>query len=261
MPLTACSAYLCSPVDFLNSTVSLSLPRFIRAAFLLVSFCIGLYRAHFWCLMQSCFAGQFSRFAPSSNFRLDKRDERRGPAPRVAERGDNLQRLPAPKAAGEVGHDLLLANPSQPRLYNLRRVDRFGFVEVSGDDVVRSIADLALVGAVSAPLLGIRDKASLFGHEPSHRFPRERDRIVPLSKALSDVPASASTLDNGELFFYGLSRFSVLIRLCRFGFGAVVAAGGQTHRPQGLGHRESLWQGIDERRLPIIARLLDALCF
>ena len=60
--------------------------------------------------------------------RLDKRDERRGPAPRAAERGCNLQRLPASKAAGEAGHDLLLANPSQPRLDYLRRVGRFGFV-------------------------------------------------------------------------------------------------------------------------------------
>lgn len=32
MALMACSASLCSPVDFLNSTVSFSLPRFIRAA-------------------------------------------------------------------------------------------------------------------------------------------------------------------------------------------------------------------------------------
>ena len=64
-------------------------------------------------------------------FRLDKRDECRGPAPRAAERGSNLQRLPAPKAAGEARHDLLLANSSQPRLNNLRRVGRLGLVEAS----------------------------------------------------------------------------------------------------------------------------------
>lgn len=40
--------------------------------------------------------------------------ERRGPAPCAAERGSNLQRLPAPKAACEARHDLLLANPPQP---------------------------------------------------------------------------------------------------------------------------------------------------
>ena len=66
-------------------------------------------------------------------FRLDKRDERRGPAPGAAERGYNLQRLPAPKAAGEARHDLLLANPSQPRLHNLRRVGRSGFVRRSDE--------------------------------------------------------------------------------------------------------------------------------
>ena len=53
--------------------------------------------------------------------------ERRGPAPCAVERGCNLQRLPAPKAAGEARHDLLLANSSQPRLDHLRRVGRFGF--------------------------------------------------------------------------------------------------------------------------------------
>ena len=63
-------------------------------------------------------------------FRLDKRDERRGPAPRAAERGGNLQRLPASKAVGEAWHDLLLANSPQPRLDHLRRVGRFGFVEL-----------------------------------------------------------------------------------------------------------------------------------
>ena len=61
-------------------------------------------------------------------FRLDKRDVRSGPAPSTAERGSNLQRLPASKAVGEVWHDLLLANPSQPRLHHFRRVGRFGFV-------------------------------------------------------------------------------------------------------------------------------------
>lgn len=59
---------------------------------------------------------------PALFLRLDKRDERRGPAPRAAERGGNLQRLPAPKAACEARHDLLLANPPQPRLDYLRRV-------------------------------------------------------------------------------------------------------------------------------------------
>ena len=63
---------------------------------------------------------------PASRFRLDKRDERCGPAPHAAERGGSLQRLPAPKATGEARHDLLLANPPQPRLHHLRRVGRFG---------------------------------------------------------------------------------------------------------------------------------------
>nr|WP_302143913.1 sugar transferase [Senegalimassilia anaerobia] len=57
--------------------------------------------------------------------------ECRGPAPRAAERGCGLQRLPAPKAAGEARHDLLLANPPQPRLHHLRRVGRFGFMDWS----------------------------------------------------------------------------------------------------------------------------------
>ena len=73
-------------------------------------------------------------------FRLDKRDERRGPPPRAAEQGSNLQRLPAPKAAGEAWYDPLLANPPQPRLHNLRRVGRFGFVAICSDLPFRYIA-------------------------------------------------------------------------------------------------------------------------
>lgn len=69
---------------------------------------------------------------PASRFRLDKRDERCGPALHAAERGGSLQRLPAPKAAGEARHDLLLANPPQPRLDYLRQVGRPGFVTISG---------------------------------------------------------------------------------------------------------------------------------
>ena len=78
-------------------------------------------------------------------FRLDKRDERRGPAPRAAERGCSLQRLPAPKAAGEARHDLLLANPSQSRLHYLRRVGRFGPVVsyvIVEEEVAPTIAPL-----------------------------------------------------------------------------------------------------------------------
>ena len=70
-------------------------------------------------------------------FRLDKRDGRRGLAPRAAERGDNLQRLPALKVAGEAGYDLLLPNPSQPRLHNLLQVGRFGPVACVSEKMIQ----------------------------------------------------------------------------------------------------------------------------
>ena len=62
MALMACSASLCSPVDFLNSTVLFSLPRFISPPFPFVVCLVGLYRGRHGRIYGSAFACPFHVF-------------------------------------------------------------------------------------------------------------------------------------------------------------------------------------------------------
>ena len=123
----ACRASLCSPVDFLNSTVSLSLPRFILAAFLSAPCRVGLYRAHCLRFLPAVPCRFFRNVCDLPHFRFDKKDGHRGPASRIARRGCSLRTAPGSVTVGEAGYD-----PPLGQAYRNR--DAISFDEWAGLD-------------------------------------------------------------------------------------------------------------------------------